>query len=116
MREENDSKVIMEIIISFINLGQIEVVSELLETLDSNVDLNVEDPNGKLAVTTAAARNDFKMLKLLVDFGARVDLKDYSGKTVGWWAAKHANSEMKDFIEREEEKINLTMSPPIKSL
>lgn len=73
--------------------GMSERVAHYIGTGD---DVNEKDYNGDYAVVVAAERNDFKILKMLVDAGARLDVQKYVSPLQ--WARHNKNQQMIDYI------------------
>ncbi len=106
-------------LIDLVSLGQKEAVEELIKKSGKNFDVNEMDACGNLAVIIAAERNDFPLLKLLVENGARLDLEDSRGRTVKGWAEKNKNQAMLEFINDNDDLLNELCQPshkPIRSL
>lgn len=100
------------LLIELVSLGQLDAVKKML--LDG-YDANETTEYGETAAFLAASRNDFDMLKLLAEYGAKLDVKDGRGRNIIGWAKYFKNQEMIDYInsvEREQEsKNNLIMAP-----
>lgn len=93
---EKDNVLLIEIVA----LGQIQAVKELIQKLGLELDLNEKDSCGNVAIIIAAERNDFQMLKLLLENGANLNVKDGRGRTVKGWILHNKNIEMLEFIEK----------------
>ncbi len=85
-------------LIQIVKLGQIRALKEFLSK-SKNIDVNQKDEHGNFAAIEAARNNDLDILKILVDYGAKLNLKDGFGRTVDGWAKKHNNKEMIMYIE-----------------
>lgn len=92
----------VNLLIGIVNLGQIRALKELLSK-STDLDVNQKDENGNFAAIIAARHNDLEILYLLVEHGARLDLKDGFGRTVIGWAEKHKNQEMINYINERIE-------------
>ncbi len=86
-------------IIDIVRLGQKSAVEELLQKYSGSFDINEQNTSGSFATLVAAERNDLPMLKLLVTYGARLDLKDGRGRTVRGWAEQNNSKDMLNFID-----------------
>ena len=95
----------------WVRSSDITMVSELLKCgCDPN-----DDANGYYnpPITTAAMRNDFDMVKLLVEYGARTDAIDEAGKTAMFYARVLNNNEMIKLLESPIQlNKNLLLSSP----
>jgi ankyrin repeat protein len=86
-------------IIDLVSWGQTKSVKELINILGPKLDINERSSYGSFAAIKAAERNDLKMLKLLVEHGARIDWEDGFGRTVRGWAERNNNQAMIDFVD-----------------
>ncbi len=88
----NDPLIVLELV----RTGQCEIVKKLLK---ENTNPNIQNSQKTSPALIAAQKNDLEMLKLLVKYGAKLDLQDCWGRTVSEWAEKHQNREMIEFID-----------------
>lgn len=89
---------------SLVSLGQLAAVRELKQKLNDRLTVNNQDASGNLPATIAAERNDLPMLKLLVEYGADLELLDGRGRNALGWARKNQDNEMITFILNSIEK------------
>jgi len=75
--------------------GMIEAVEKLLE-IGKNP--NEQDERGDYAVLWAAQRNDMKILTMLVDAGASLNVENAYGVTPMDYARKNGNQVIIDYI------------------
>lgn len=101
-------------LIGLVTLGRREALQQLLDQ-NEDLDPNIRTDSGSSPVLIAAYRNDTKILKLLIDHGARIkDVKDIQGKTVMVFAQRYENKKMITLInetllkEEMEENSRLT--------
>jgi ankyrin repeat protein len=76
--------------------GMYDALLELIEK--HQADVNEQNENGDYAVVCVAQRNDLRMIKMLVEHGARLDIQDGSGRTPLGYAKKYNNAELITFI------------------
>ena len=88
-------------LLQIVSLGQIRALENLLSR-SKNLDVNEKDEYGNFAAIIAARRNDLDMLKLLVEHGAKLDLKDGFGRTIMGWAIKYKNEETIKYINENK--------------
>ncbi len=93
-------------LIQIVNLGQRQALEELLNKYE-NLDVNQKDDYGNFPAIIAARHNDLPILKILVEHGAKLNLKDGFNRTVMGWAQKHKNEEMKKYIDDQLSKDSL---------
>jgi len=79
-----------------ISLGQVEIVKKIIEK-DSTV-INKRDNYGNYPIIEAARCNNFEILKILVNSGAKIDVKNCLNQTTLFWVERNNNDEMKNFI------------------
>ncbi len=94
------------------NLASIKIL------LKHQVDVNAPNRNGRLAIQEAAIRNNRELVMLLLDHGARLDLRDphYGGSPVGW-ATAGGNRELRDeLLDRTNDVFDLTRFGRIEQL
>ncbi|CEJ87492.1 hypothetical protein VHEMI04432 [[Torrubiella] hemipterigena] len=83
----------------------------LLALLESGADIDAEDHvGGATALTHAAWFGKEKTVRLLLDWGANVDLRDRNGRTALHWAAQSGYADMvADLVERGRATIDATV-------
>lgn len=82
-------------IIEYTKIGMTEGVKEMIKMGE---DVNEKDADGWCAVVWAAYRNDMEILKLLVENGAKLDVRGGCGFTPLSYARSNYNQEMCDYI------------------
>ncbi len=82
-------------LIDYAEIGQVGAMRQLLS--ERQIDVNKSNEYGINAALVAAERNDLEMLKLLVEHGARLDVKDGMGRTPIGWAERNENAEMIEY-------------------
>lgn len=55
--------------------------NEELRLINEGIDINIQDKNGRTALMEAASRGNYKIVKLLIDRGAKINLKSNLGET-----------------------------------
>lgn len=85
------------IVIELVINGQVKDLENWI--CDSRCDVNETDIYGNCGVIAAAARNDLKILKILFEAGANLDVVDHVDRSPMSYAKKHNNTKMIDFIE-----------------
>jgi uncharacterized protein len=98
MSHEKRPYIDITILLDMIALGQVETVEEVLNA-SPGYDVNQKNKLGTFPAILAASKNNFRLLKLLVNHGAVLDQKDGLGRTVMGFAQKYNNQEMIEFIE-----------------
>ncbi len=88
----------IKIFLDIIALGQTDTIEAVLRD-SPGYDVNQTNKLGTFPAILAASKNNLRLLKLLVNYGAVLDMKDGAGRTVMGWANKHENQEMIKFIE-----------------
>jgi hypothetical protein len=86
-------------IIEYTKLGMFEDVERLMAV--SRSDVNEQDVSGDCAVLCAAERNDLKIMKLLVNAGASLEVKGGGGLTPLGYARFNKSQEMIEYIEKK---------------
>ncbi|MDX2164886.1 MAG: ankyrin repeat domain-containing protein [Gammaproteobacteria bacterium] len=117
----------IEMLVQLATLGQIRALKELL-CAHRDINVNLKNEDGNLAVVEAARRNNPEMVRLLVQYGADLSAKDAMGREVKGWAKKYNNEEILSLFNQKsfendqmETKIdknkvnNGKSSPPIVS-
>lgn len=74
---------------------------------DPRCDVDEKDIYGNCGVIAAAARNDLKILKILFEAGANLDVVDHVDRSPLSYAKKHKNTKMIEYIQE-----NLSISRP----
>lgn len=92
----NASKVTNTALINWVAIGAFDKVKQGLQEL--NWDPNVRNEDGVTPAHKAAERNELKMLKLLVDAGARLDIQDIFGTSPLEYAQENKSPEMEQYI------------------
>jgi len=64
-------------------------LADMNQLLDTGADINERTPNGETRLMTAVKNHDMRMIKLLVNRGADLDLQDNDGRTAVSLAAKY---------------------------
>lgn len=88
-------------IIGIVKLGIYDAVKELIA---KGVNINETNDKGESALLAAAARNDLKIVKLLVNYNVIVNVEDVYGLTPIKWAKHYNNVEMIELLERKLNK------------
>lgn len=99
---ENTQKFNDKVFTELVSNGMTVGVSNMLE--QGEADANELDENGKRPIVIAAYRGDLAMVKLLVEHGAQVNIKDSFGVSPMMWAKKNKNTELISYLEVEKEK------------
>ncbi|KAK8158612.1 ankyrin repeat-containing domain protein [Phyllosticta citrichinensis] len=84
--------------------GHLEVVQLFL---DYDVDPNLRILDGESLLHRAIAKSDYHLSKLLLSYNAKVDIRDWAGKTPLMANAKVANKKVLDLLERHGASMNL---------
>ncbi|WP_412754068.1 ankyrin repeat domain-containing protein [Legionella londiniensis] len=80
-------------------LGQIEAVRKAIK---NGADVDARNETGATALIIAASRNDFEMVKLLIEEGeSDPDVQDHFGKTPADWSEFHGNQEMLNYLKAQ---------------
>lgn len=82
-------------IADYVALGNYDDVKKLI---DARYDVNEKDEEGNTPAIIAASRNDFKMLKMLVDAGAKLNVTNDNGDSPLQFSQQFKNTEMENFI------------------
>lgn len=85
----------------FLYVVELGIIKDVQKYIDAKYNINIVDEYGRSATIIAAERNDFEMLKMLVDAGAKLDVKDKFESSPLEQAKKNNNQEMIDFIENK---------------
>lgn len=83
-------------IVEYAKRGMRTKVEQLIEV---GVDVNKIDYWGKTALIAAAERDDFELLKILVDAGADLNIRSLSEPSARGYAVHHKNKDMIDYID-----------------
>lgn len=89
-------------IVQLVNMGLYDSVVELINENNPAFNINETDSEGNFAAIVAAMRNDLRMLKLLTNHGADLNLTDGFGRTVKGWAKHYNNVAMLKLIDEIE--------------
>lgn len=83
-------------IADYVALGAYDDVKKLIA---AHYDVNEKDNEGNAPVIIAASRNDFKMLKMLVEAGAKLNVTNDNGDSPLQFAQLFKNAEMQSYIQ-----------------
>ncbi len=72
--------------------------------IKAGADVNVRNAGGIPVVMTAAGQGRMDVVKTLLAAGARLDFKDYQGRTIMDWAERGGNAELAAFLKPRFEK------------
>ncbi|KAJ3671007.1 hypothetical protein LUZ60_008433 [Juncus effusus] len=91
-------------LMSFANEGDLEGIKELL---DSEVDVNSTDIDGRTALHVAACQGETEVVKLLLERGAKVDSEDRWGSTPLADAIHYKKHDVIKLLEKRGAKIKV---------
>ena len=86
-----------EYLMELVSIGNVAAVRELLAM--ESCDLNYVNAYGEYPVHIAARRNSLRMMTLLIEHGAAVDVEDAFRRTPMMWAVHNRSTEMQALIE-----------------
>ena len=68
---------------------------------------NVRDNDGKTALIHASYKNHLKVVQILIDAGADVDIQDNDGRTALMWASSNDNLEVVQELIKAGADVNI---------
>jgi ankyrin repeat protein len=83
--EEQKDKLSKELLFCC-NSGNVVALSKLLDSNDTNLDINHKDEDGNTAIITSACFGHSKIISLLIIAGANIESVDEKGWTPLFWA------------------------------
>lgn len=89
-------------LVEYAKRGMIDRIRHVIQCGGCNV--NERDHDGECAVLFAAQRGDLEMLRVLVDAGARLDVKGRNGVTPLGWATSLGRSDMIAYVKSKLEQ------------
>ncbi len=66
--------------------------------LDSDIEVNAQNAQGGTALMIAAARGNKEMIALLMDRGAKPQIKDNTGKDALAWTMGHGRKDVRELL------------------
>ena len=84
--------------VDIIEYAKKSMIDDVSRCIQSGHDINAKDYYGVTAIQVAAENNNFSMLRILIEAGAKL-VEQNDGTTVLGWAKYHENKEMIEFIE-----------------
>ena len=89
--------------VDIVEYAKLGFTKRVIELLSENVDVNAVDNNGDSAVICAARINDLSMMKILVEAGAKLNVRNASGVTPLGYATSNKNLQMIEYIREQLE-------------
>lgn len=109
--EFNDKVKNINILFQFIKNNKYEQFLEYISTLNkTNLDVNMKDDNGNYLITLAILINNRKIVKILIEFGSRLDFLDPEGYSILYYPIKFNYIDLIDILlEYNKEIIGISL-------
>lgn len=109
--EFNDKVKNINILFQYIKNNKYEQFLEYISTLNkNNLDVNMKDDNGNYLITLAILINNRKIVKILIEFGSRLDFLDPEGYSILYYPIKFNYTDLIDILlEANKEIIGISL-------